>query len=155
MDLDVTYRLQRRPSIGAFTIGEVSLDSPSGAVKGARKWYSGEDQIREIPGQPVRDWKVPGQTAIPSGRYRIIITVSPRLNKRTPRLVDVPGFEGILIHAGNFADDTNGCIVPGMATNDTSAVWQSVKAYESWYAEIETALLAGDRVWIDIQNPPS
>lgn len=154
MDQDVTYRLIRRPSVGAFTIGEVFAVDADTLTIGARKWFTGEDAIREIPGVPVDQWKVPGETAIPSGRYRIVVTFSNRLQRLTPRLLDVPGFDGILIHQGSFAQDTHGCILPGMATNDTTAVWQSVRAYDQWFHEIQSALFVGDRVWIDVRNPP-
>lgn len=57
-----------------------------------------EDKVRE-PGV-----KVPGETAIPAGRYRVIVAMSPKFKRELPRLLDVPGFEGILIHAGNYAN---------------------------------------------------
>lgn len=147
------YRLDRRPSVGSFTIGDVYRLGPVTGLKSDRLWFTGEDEIREVAGAPVASWKVPGQTAIPQGDYRLIITVSTRLKRRTPRLVDVPGFSGILIHTGNNAHDTQGCIVPGLMTNDVDSVWQSGKAYDLWYAEIETALLAGDLVWLEVRNP--
>ncbi len=146
-----TYRLQRRPSNGVFTIGEVSKLMGTG-VPGPRKWYTGEDQIREIPGQPVSAWKVKGATAIPAGRYRVIITPSARFKRLLPRLVDVPGFEGILIHPGNDAGDTEGCILPGMQHDDRN-VWQSKIAFDKWNDEITLSLLAGDQVWLDVVNP--
>lgn len=71
----------------------------------------------------VRDVKIPNHTAIPEGTYRIILHyISPKYSKkkaydwcggRLPRLVNVPNFDGILIHAGNTNKDTSGCILVG------------------------------------------
>ena len=58
--------------------------------------------------------KVYGQTAIPRGRYRLILKVSPRFNKVLPALLDVPGFDGVLVHSGNTAEDTHGCVLVGV-----------------------------------------
>lgn len=52
--------------------------------------------------------------AIPDGDYPLIWEYSPRLKVMTPRLADVPDREGILIHAGNRIQDTEGCILVGM-----------------------------------------
>lgn len=67
--------------------------------------------------------KVYGETAIPYGTYEVTLKVqSPKYSQRSnynwckgylPRLLNVPHFEGILIHAGNTADDSAGCILVG------------------------------------------
>ena len=72
--------------------------------------------------------KVPGKTAIPTGTYRITMNhKSPKFSKKEyyrdfcggymPRLLRVPGFEGILIHRGNWKEATEGCLLVGENTS--------------------------------------
>lgn len=78
-----------------------------------------EDRVRDIE----REGKVYGKTAIPYGTYKVTLGVqSPKYSQRAsynwckgylPRLMNVPHFDGILIHAGNTAEDSAGCILVG------------------------------------------
>ena len=85
-----------------YTIGKLYMDG---------KYFCDtlEDQVRDL----TKEKKIPGKTAIPAGTYEIVVNVSPRFKRKLPRLLDVPGFDGILIHRGNTAEDTAGCILVG------------------------------------------
>ena len=83
-----------------YTIGKLYIDG---------KYFCDtlEDTVR-APGV-----KIPGKTAIPAGKYKIKLAESLRFKKLMPRLENVPGFTGVLIHAGSTAEDTGGCILVG------------------------------------------
>lgn len=69
-----------------------------------------EDKVREL--SSLAD-KVPGETAIPAGSYKIAVNMSSRFRRHLPILLNVPYFTGIRIHPGNSDDDTEGCILVG------------------------------------------
>lgn len=58
-----------------------------------------------------------GESAIPYGKYKVVYNYSPKFGRNLPRLLDVPHFEGILIHNGNTAKDSAGCILVGKNTS--------------------------------------
>lgn len=96
--------LARRDLAASYTIGDLYVD-------GAFECYTLEDPVREGP-------KVYGQTAIPTGKYEVKLTWSPRFKRELPLLLNVPGFEGIRIHAGNTSKDTEGCILVGQEKSE-------------------------------------
>lgn len=78
-----------------------------------RLWIDGAPFCDTIE-DTVRDGeKVHGETAVPAGQYDVVITWSPRFRKTLPLVLRVPGFEGIRIHSGNTAEDSEGCIIVG------------------------------------------
>lgn len=135
-------RLERQPSAHGATIGELTID-------GAFECYTCEDEVREIEGQPVSSWKVASKTAIPRGTYGVAITLSNRFKRDLPLLQDVSGFEGIRIHPGNTALDTEGCILPGRTCTDRTC-GESKVAFSALFDKIKAALDGGDTVSIEI-----
>ena len=93
------HRIAKRPT---YTIGHL---------------YNGDSYVCDSLEDCWRDLnkvkKVKGKTAIPEGRYRIIMAYSQRFGREMPLLCEVPQFTGILIHAGNTDEDTEGCILVG------------------------------------------
>lgn len=68
---------------------------------------------QSMPLSKIKSIKVSNKTAIPTGAYKVIVNMSPKFKRNLPRLLDVPGFDGILIHRGNSDKDTAGCILVG------------------------------------------
>ena len=135
-------RLERGPSAHGATIGDIYVD-------GAWECHSCEDEVREIEGEPVESWKVKGETAIPRGTYNVIVTPSARFHRDLPLLENVAGFDGIRIHPGNTAADTEGCILPGRTRTDRT-VGESKVAFQALFDKIKTALDSGDSVSIEV-----
>jgi hypothetical protein len=93
-----------------------------------------EDRTREGP-------KVPGETAIPEGTYKVVITPSVRFKRDLPLLQEVPGFSGIRIHPGNTAEDTEGCILVGQYHEiGSDAVGRSRLAFDALFAKLRQAV---------------
>ena len=102
--------LQRTSRQPDYTIGKMYLndkyfcDTLEDLDRGLRQ---------DMPLSEIQRLKVMHRTAIPAGTYKVIVNQSPAKQRLLPRLLDVPGFDGILIHRGNTADDTSGCILVG------------------------------------------
>ena len=95
-------------------------------------------------------YKVKGRSAIPEGRYAVVISFSPKFKQWLPILLGVPKFEGIRIHAGNTAKDTEGCILVGK-NREVGKVLDSRKWLYELKQKIVEAKGRGEPVWITIK----
>lgn len=111
-----------------------------------RECFTLEDRVRE-PGV-----KVPKETAIPYGRYRVVIDFSNRFQRNMLHILNVPMFEGIRIHAGNTDKDTEGCILVGQdkAVLDPDFIGASKIALAILFDKVQAAITYGEEVWIEI-----
>lgn len=106
--------------------------------------------------------KIYSRTAIPTGTYNVTMNViSPRFSKRdfykkncdggrVPRLLNVPGFDGVLIHVGNSAADSNGCLLVGK-NSQVGKVLNSTNTFLALYKKLKEANLKGEKITITIQ----
>jgi Family of unknown function (DUF5675) len=100
------------------------------------------DQFAYTLELPWRD-NLPGVSCIPTGTYPVVIAWSNRFQKLMPRLIGVPGRDGILIHSGNTRADTEGCILLGKERT-TSGVSYSRLAFGAFFSWLGVALRDGD-----------
>ena len=88
--------------------------------------------------QQIVSKKVYGETAIPTGTYRIIISYSNKFKKQMPLLLNVPGFAGIRIHSGNTEKDSLGCILVGK-NKSVGKVLESRDTYSKLFSILQEA----------------
>ncbi|MEO8992307.1 MAG: DUF5675 family protein [Nitrosospira sp.] len=116
-------QIKRTDFFEECTIGELSLN-------GVFECYTLEDKVRPV--------KIAGKTAIPSGRYEVIINFSQRFQKQLPLLLNVPNYEGVRIHSGNTAADTEGCVLVGETKTD-NFVGESRWAFNRLFEKMKVA----------------
>lgn len=84
--------------------------------------------------------KIPGHTAIPRGEYEVVLDMSQRFKKITPRLLNVPQFTGVRIHSGNTEADTEGCPLVGREIGpDQKSILESRIAFDALMAKLRQA----------------
>lgn len=138
-------RIARRET---YTIGKLFID-------GAYICDTIEDKDRglrqDMQPSVIRAMKRQGVTAIPAGRYRVTMDIkSPKFSQKKyekkygfcggylPRLINVPGFDGVLIHIGNTAKDTDGCLLVGKNTR-VGKVLESRVTFVKLYEKMKEA----------------
>ena len=114
-----------------------------------------------MPDWMIRNKKIPTRTAIPTGRYRVNMdTVSPKFSRypfymqvcqgKLPRLENVKGFSGILIHCGSDQTMTDGCLLVGF--NRTKGKLTDCKeVFQKLYGQMIAAHRRGEEIWIEIE----
>lgn len=105
---------------------------------------------KRMPLDVIKQKKVFGETAIPTGKYRIDYRMSYKFDKKRAYLLDVPAFIGIMIHEGNTRKDTMGCILVGMNTVK-GTVTDSRHWLDILNGKIENALERGEPVSVFIR----
>lgn len=100
--------------------------------------------------EQINKLKVFGQTAIPTGEYKVTLNViSPKYSKstwykqnangaRVPRILNVKGFDGVLIHTGNTAADSQGCIIVGV-NDKVGMVSKSKETFKKLYQILQSS----------------
>ena len=134
-------RVMREPSINDTTLGSLFIDD---------HWqcHTLEDVIRPA-GEKVRN-----KTAIPPGRYKLILSMSNRFKKIMPEVLNVPLFTGIRIHSGNTAKDTAGCLLVGQTRSvETRSIGRSRVAYKALMLKLTAAVKASETIYITFVNP--
>ena len=115
-------RLQRTTRYTSCTIGELTASDDGGEV--GFFCYTLEDFCNNTYNcqnpDEIRHLKKAGKTAIPLGAYRVVFENSPKFGRKMLTVKNVPAYSGIRIHAGNTADDTDGCILCGFGVSGTS-----------------------------------
>ena len=165
----ILERIAKRKS---YTIGKLSSLTPSPSPEEAHG-HGTDDQGQTTPSLPTergqgeevffcdtleptwRDYahggrKIAGHSAIPEGRYPVVITWSPKFQKWLPLLLHVPNFDGIRIHAGNTAADTAGCILVGRNLKPGQVLDSNI-----WLHRLKKLIVEakdrGEGVWITIR----
>lgn len=151
----LVYRKYKKPD---YTVGRMSID-------GTFICNTMEDVDRGLD-DGMQDWmirnkKIPNVTAIPTGRYKIDMdTVSPKFSKypfymevcqgKLPRIKNVRGFDGILIHCGVDHSNSSGCILVGMNTK-VGRLTDSKENFKKIYALMKEAHDNGETIYITIE----
>lgn len=151
----VVKRIAKKPE---YTIGKLYIDDVyfCDTLEDTDRNLSQTDTLPEISAK-----KVYGKTAIPSGTYKIDMnTISPRFSKQSfykdlcngkiPRLINVPGFSGVLIHIGNSPTDSNGCILVGK-NKTVGKVIDSRNTFIRLYNKLITAYKNNQQIIIQIK----
>lgn len=91
--------------------------------------------------------KIKGETAIPTGLYKVEITYSPKYKRMMPLLIGVKGYSGVRIHSGNTSKDTEGCLLVGRNTV-VGMVTDSRNTYQRLFAKLQKA----KDIWVEIKR---
>lgn len=138
-------RLERKYFKDTYTIGNLYVDD---------SFFCNtlEDKNRDLNKNGKFDngeAKVYAETCIPFGTYKVVVNMSPKFKRELPRLLNVPSFEGILIHRGNTAKDSAGCILVG-ENKAVGKVLNSTPYEEKLVKMMKEAITRGEEITIEI-----
>ena len=137
--------LERKWPKSTYTIGRLYVD-------GELFCNTLEDRVADINKNGVFDGdekKIYSETAIPYGTYKVVYEWSPRFGRNLPRLLNVPSFSGILIHSGNTAKDSSGCILVGL-NKQVGRLERSRCFSDELNKRVDAAQRRGEPITIDI-----
>ncbi len=142
-------RLKRNHFADLFTIGELTIDGLP------NKWSVMEDTDRGLTQEmllpEVSRLKQFGKTAIPYGRYEVVVNRSTRFKVDLPQLLKVKEFGGVRMHVGNFPTDTEGCLLIGKGCDVSKGMITSSKiGFGEVFELIEKAFKNNQKIFITI-----
>lgn len=158
--MEITIKRSPAESGAGYTHGRLSTD------EGGFLCWTLEDEDRgltqDMPLAKIKAIKVYGKTAIPTGRYRIELRVSPKFKDRpwckpfgglVPYILDVPGYNGVCMHVGTTPDDTDACPLLGMVKgNKRGRLYDSTAAFADLMScYLVPAHKRGDEMWVTIK----
>lgn len=126
----------------SYTHGELTIDGNS------FKCFTLEDKVRD---GDIFKAKVQNQTAIPAGRYEVILNMSNRFKRYMPLLLNVPNFAGIRIHNGNTKEHTEGCILVGYENGNDGFLGNSRAAFTD-LMKVLSKVEKKEKIFITITN---
>jgi hypothetical protein len=124
------------------TLGKLYLD-------GVFYAFTCEDTVRNL--LPDGSGKVQNKTAIDFGRYEVVLTFSNHFQKYLPLLLNVKFFEGIRIHGGNTAADSEGCILIGAEGDMQTKIWNCASKVANLVATLK-GIEKKQKMWITIER---
>ena len=160
----MTITLKRIYCKGTFTLGALQIQTESNNDFRTSKYFCDTLEPHAIDWR--REEKVAGKTAIPTGRYRVVMSYSKTYKRRMPFLQNVPHFTGIMIHTGNSVDDTRGCILVGKAVRPQKPEEESLTGkatvigrltdsrvtFNRLYEIIKEAMKKGESVVVEVRG---
>ena len=124
-----------------YTIGDLYVNNV---------WFSNtlEDKVRLLNSY---EDKVYGETAIPIGRYKVILSYSNRFKRILPEILNVDFFKGIRIHEGNTKEDTQGCLLVGECKNVKEGfIYNSKNTYKKLFKILQDAVNRNEEIYLSI-----
>lgn len=149
-------KLNRKYKKSSYTIGQLFVDGVRlcDTIEDKDRGLKSSMSLSEIIGK-----KVYGTTAIPTGTYKVILSVSPKFKNKVwgkkygglvPEITNVKGYSGVRIHPANYDKDVEGCIGPGDNKVKGGVVNSTIRYYELMDKHILPAWTRKEEIVIEI-----